>query len=139
MAKEALKIWQLPPKYNQDVAMDGGQYDVMDDKTEELFDQFRAAIKEFNPSIYEDPKKLYVNFLKDKKVICSVIPNQTYLSITLNAPIDVFQNQDHLEDVRNKGHWGIGLTRTKIYSDEDIWKALECIEQMQEQKGAENA
>ena len=139
MAKEALILWPLPPEFNKEVVVDGGQYDVMDDSTEELFDQFRAAIKELNPSFYEDPKKLYVNYLKDKKVICSVIPNQSYLTITLNAPIESFPKQDDLEDIRNKGHWGVGLTRTKVQTDEDVWGVLECIEHMIEQKGAENA
>ena len=134
MAKEALKIWPLPIKFNKDAAVDGGQYNVMDDNAELLFEQFRDAVKELNPSIYEEPKKLYLNYLKDKKVICSVIPNQSYLTVTLNAPIESFLKQDGLEDIRNKGHWGVGLTRTKIQTDEDVWVVLEWIEQMIEQK-----
>ena len=135
MAKQALIMWPLPEKYNIDTTMDGGQYDVMDDATEELFELLRSAIKEFNPSIYEDPKKSYVNFLKDKKVILSMIPNQTYLNITLNAPIETFRNPDKLEDIRNKGHWGVGECRMVVKDEEEIYEVLEYIEQMLNRKG----
>ncbi len=128
LAKEAVELWPLPEKYNEDVAASAWQ--IMDDQTEEIFNNLCEMIKEYDPSIYEDPKKQYINFIKDKKVILSIIPCQTYLLVTLNAKIDQLTPNDVLEDVMNKGHWGVGNTRMRLYNEEDCWLVLGYVEQM---------
>lgn len=102
----------------------------MNDATEELFNQLVDTIKDFNPSLYETPRKLYINFKYENNVIFSIIPQQEYLLVTLDAPIEIFKKKDHLEDVREKGHWGVGSTRMRVKSEEDIWEVIECIDQM---------
>lgn len=128
LAKEAVSLWPLPEKYNEDIAASAWQ--IMDDQTEEIFNNLCEMIKEYDASLYEDPKKQYINFIKDKKVILSVIPCQTYLLVTFNARIDQLSPNDVLEDVMNKGHWGVGNTRMRLYNEEDCWLVLGYIEQI---------
>ena len=61
MAKEALTLWPLPERYNQDG--DGvWESTSMSDETEELFNRFREMIRDYDASIYEEPKKMYINY-----------------------------------------------------------------------------
>ncbi len=128
MAREALDIWPLPADYNQDFS--ASTWQIMDDSTEELYDQLCTMIKDFDSSIYEDPKKMYINFVRDKKVILSVIPNQSFLIVVLNASIDALSPNENLEDVSNKGHWGVGDSRMRVSNEDDIWTILGYIEQI---------
>ena len=102
----------------------------MDDQTEELFEQLCATIKEYYPSVYEEPKKLYLNFIRNKKVILSIIPLQSSLLVTLNADIGALTPNENLEDIREKGHWGVGNCRMKVISEDDIWQVADYIEQI---------
>lgn len=128
LAEEAVTLWPLPEKYNEDIAASAWQ--IMDDQTEDIFSHLCEMIREYDPSIYEDPKKQTINFVKDKKVILSIIPCQTYLLVTLNAKIDQLSPNDVLEDISTKGHWGVGNTRMRLYNEEDNWLVLGYIEQI---------
>ena len=128
MAREAISLWPLPKKYNEDVAASAWQ--IMDDSTEDLFNHLCEIIKEYDPSIYEDPKKQSINFVKDKKVVLSLIPCQSYLLVTLNARIDQLTPNDNLEDISEKGHWGVGNTRMRLRNEDDNWQVLDYIEQI---------
>ena len=85
-------------------------------------------MRDFDPSIYEDPKKLYINFLRNKTIIFSLVPLQDALLITLNAKPQQFIVTEKLEDISNKVHWGVGNYRMKIESEDDIWTALDYIQ-----------
>ena len=129
MASEALLLWPLPEKYDSEVSGSENQYD-MDDHIEDLFEQVVSGIREYFPDIREERRKHYVNFMRGKKTILSVIPNQSFLAITLNAPKSTLTSNDELEDVSEKGHLGIGDSRMKISTDDKIWQILEYIQQM---------
>lgn len=87
-------------------------------------------IKEYYPAIYDDPKKQYVNFVRDKTVVLSIIPSQSYLNVTLRLEPEKLTPNDRLEDIRNKGHWGVGDSRMKVSSEEDVWLVLDYIDQI---------
>lgn len=70
MANEAVDIWSLPEKYNQEQSVSTWQ--IMDDDTEVLFDELRDMIKDYDHSIYEEPKKSFVNFMR-KALFCTVL------------------------------------------------------------------
>ena len=127
MAEESVELWPLPAKYNQDVSSGTWQ---MDDQIEGIFNQLCETVKDYDPSIYEEPKKQYINFLRDRKAVMSVIPCQSYILIVLNAKTSDLSPNENLEDVSEKGHWGIGDSRIKITSEEDIWVILEYIDQI---------
>lgn len=132
MAAEAIELWPLPQQYNQDITSSSWQ--IMDDQIETVFNQLCETIKEYDPSIYEDPKKQYINFIRDKKNIISIIPCQSYLSIVINEKIENLNPNDDLEDISTKGHWGVGDTRMRISDDEGIWKLLSYIDQIVKEK-----
>ena len=134
MAKEALQLWPLPDEYNKDISASTWQFNVMDDSTEELFDSFCETLKEYHPSVYEEPKKQYVNFIQNKKIVMSVIPYQTYLMVTLNADPESLKPSSGLEDIRNKGHWGVGNCRMKVETEEDTWKIMDYVQQIIDKK-----
>ena len=129
MAKEALTLWPLPERYNQ-----GGETlwesTSMSDETEELFNRFREMIRDYDASIYEEPKKMYINYLRNKKVIFSIVPAQDSLRVTFNCKKEQLTNNDELEDISNKGHWGVGSCRMIVGTEDDIWSALEFIQQI---------
>ena len=129
MAKEALSLWPLPIRYNQE---NSGEYAAtnMSDETEELFNQARTIIRDFDQSIYEDPKKWYINYLRNKRILFSLIPQQDCLLATINAKIELFPNTNDLEDISQKGHWGVGNCRMKIEDENDIWTLLEYVQQI---------
>ena len=126
MAKTALNLWPLPKEFNQE-EVSAWETTNMSDNTEELFNQFREIVRDFDSSIYEDPKKLYINFIKGKTVVFSLIPLQDSLLITLNAKPGEL-TYDNVEDISNKGHWGVGNYRMKIEAETDIWAALDYIQ-----------
>lgn len=129
MAKEALTLWPLPERYNQD-GDSVWESTSMSDETEELFNRFREMIRDYDASIYEEPKKMYINYMRDKKVLFSIVPAQDLLRVTFNVKIDKLSPCDVLEDVSNKGHWGVGSCRMVVRSENDIWTALEFIQQI---------
>ena len=130
MAKEALALWPLPKEYNEMDSFNEWKYDVMDDDAEELFGKLNDGIKDFFPSIYVDPKKSFVNYVKDQVIMCSMIPYQSYITMTLNARAEVLPNTDRIEDISETGHWGTGSSRIKIETEDDIWLVLDCIQYM---------
>jgi uncharacterized protein with ParB-like and HNH nuclease domain/predicted transport protein len=130
MAQDALKLWPLPDQYNQEMQSNICQYDNMDDATEQLFYQLRSMIMEYYPSIYEEPKKYYANYLRENKTIISIVPCQSYILVTLNSKYGSLSPADILEDVSNKGHWGIGDCRMKVTDEDDAWQVLDYIGQI---------
>lgn len=129
MAKEALALWPLPERYNQD-GDSVWESTSMNDETEELFNRFREMIRDYDASIYEEPKKMYINYLRDKKVLFSIVPAQDMLRVTFNVKIEKMTPNDELEDISSKGHWGVGSCRMVVRSENDIWTALEYIQQI---------
>lgn len=129
MAKEALALWPLPERYNQD-GDSVWESTSMNDETEELFNRFREMIRDYDASIYEEPKKMYINYLRDKKVLFSIVPTQDMLRVTFNVKIGKLTPNDELEDISSKGHWGVGACRMVVRSENDIWTALEYIQQI---------
>ena len=129
MAKEALALWPLPERYNQD-GDSVWESTSMNDETEELFNRFREMIRDYDASIYEEPKKMYINYLRDKKVLFSIVPAQDMLRVTFNVKIEKLTPNDELEDISSKGHWGVGSCRMVVKSENDIWTALEYIQQI---------
>ena len=146
MAVEALKLWPLPNCYNQESSTTL-EYTSMNEETEELFNRFRELVRNYDASIYEEPKKMYINFLRNKKVVCSLVPMQETIKVTFackkeelktNAQTvgssipfeDTGSENNELEDISNKGHWGVGSCRMVVRSEEDIWTALEYIQQI---------
>lgn len=129
MAKEALSLWPLPERYNQD-GDNVWESTIMNDETEELFNRFREMIRDYDASIYEEPKKMYINYLRDKKVLFSIVPAQDMLRVTFNVKIEKLTPNDDLEDISSKGHWGVGSCRMVVRSENDIWTALEYIQQI---------
>ncbi|MBR3258018.1 MAG: DUF1524 domain-containing protein, partial [Eggerthellaceae bacterium] len=129
MAKEALELWPLPERFNQGTEM-LWETTNMNEETEELFNTFRETVHSFDASIYEEPTKYYVNFLRNNKPLFSIIPGQESLKVTLNARIDQLTPNDNLEDVSSKGHWGIGQARMEVTNEEDIWTVLDYVQQM---------
>ena len=127
MAEKALELWPLPEEYNKS-ELSNNHYDVMNDKTEELFDEFMDIVKDYYPSLYVAPKKLYINFKKNSFVVFSVVPLQDNLNILLNTTIDNLEHPEFFEDVSEVGHWGVGKTRIKIHNEEEMWRAIEGIE-----------
>lgn len=78
----------------------------------------------------EDAGQTCINYVVDKKTIMSLILYQTYLIVTLTAPKDSLTPNDKLEDISQKGHWGVGMCRMRIETSDDIWIAMDYLQQM---------
>ena len=82
------------------------------------------------PSIYEEPKKYYANYVREKKVVVSIVPCQSCILVTFNAKPGSLPPSDILEDVSSKGHWGIGDYRMKVTDEDGAWQVLDFIGQI---------
>ncbi len=133
MAREAIKMWRLPSLYNNSI--DTSELISMDDTCEALFDQLRNVIKECYPLILEDQKKVYINFVFEKFILMSIVPKQSIIYVTFNISRDNLVPNNALEDISSKGHWGVGLCRMEIKNEDDIWQAVDYIEQICKLKG----
>ena len=129
MAKEAVKLWALPAEFNKSEVEIWGTTNMSDD-VEALFNQFRETMSEFDSSIYEEPKKLYINYMRNQKIVLSLVPCQDSLFVTLNATQGQFNGVPALEDISGKGHWGVGNYRMKITSEDDIWASLDFVQKI---------
>lgn len=127
-AKEAIDIWPLPEKYNQETEAD--MFFNMDEETESLLDTLRTMIVEFDHFISESFNKNYITYKKGKKSVFSVLPRQNALCVIINAKRDDLYPNEKLEDVTYKRHFGNGDSMLNISSEEDIWQLLEYIEQI---------
>lgn len=130
MAEEALILWPLPEQYNQEISASSLQYNVMDDDIESVFDGLNSSLQEYYPSVYEEPKKQYINYLREKRTLFSIIPYQTYLIVTFNTDKDSLLPSEPLEDISDKGHWGVGNCRMKVTNEEEIWTVLDYVDQI---------
>lgn len=130
MAQEALILWPLPDQYNKEISASSLQYNVMDDAIESVFDGLNSSLQECYPSVYEEPKKQYINYLREKKILFSIIPYQTYLVITFNTNKDSLSPSEQLEDISDKGHWGVGNCRMKVTNEDEIWTVLDYVDQI---------
>ncbi len=130
MAKKAVELWPLPERYNQEDVASSTQYDVMDDATGELYDQLNNSILELFPFLHTSQKKWYVNYVDNKHIVCSVVPSTSYLYITLDADASTLTPAGDLEDVSGRGHLGVGKCRMKISNNDDVWQALDYLQQM---------
>lgn len=128
MAKKALELWPLPVVIDQ--SNEQYEYNVMDDNTEELFEELRLSIKELYPFTTEKSQKQYLNILKGERPIMSMIPLQSYFNVTFCAEVDKFTDQSKLEDISGKSHWGIGYSRYSVTNEDDLWKVLEYLQEM---------
>ena len=133
MAKEAIEMWSLPAVYNNGV--DTTELISMDETCEELFTQLQSVIRECYPLLYEDQKKVYVNLVYEKTILLSLVPRQSMMHVTLNAPISVLSPNDNLEDIGSKGHWGVGECRMEVKDEDDIWQVVDYIEQICKARG----
>lgn len=129
MAEIALKLWPLPEAYNN--SDNNATYKFEDNK---LLDALRNAVKNYDASIKEDIKKLYINFILNEKIILSVIPAQSYLFVNLKAHKEQLTPNDIIEDLSNKGHWGVGNSRMKVTKEKDIPQVIYYVKQMIELK-----
>lgn len=129
MAQEALTLWPLPERYSEEGDSIWNSTS-MSDETEDLFNQLRETVRNYDASIYEEPKKMYINYLRNKKVIFSIVPAQDLLRVTFNTTREKLVPSDPLEDVSNKGHWGVGSCRMVVKTEDDIWTALEYAQQI---------
>ena len=119
MAKQALSLWPLPDNYNTPSPDDpvSKMTADMDEDTYQLFNDLRDAIKNSDAAISEEIKKLYINYIKNKKVYLSIIPWQKSIDVTFKAE-------------SSKGHWGSGKSRFKVSSPDDILQVIDYVRQM---------
>ena len=126
MAKEALKLWPLPERYNGDTGTTVWETINMDEDTARLFMRLRESTLELDPGIYEDTQKMYINYVKGGKNIFSLIPSKDKIQVTFNARIDKLPPYKELEDIEGTIHWGVGFSRMTVEDDDDILTVLEC-------------
>ena len=132
MAKEALILWPVPEDKSK--TDDAAQSYYMNDDVAELLDELRSSIKEFYPFTKENLLKVNINILKDDKIVGSIVPRYSLLYMVFNTDIEQFDSKENLEDISQIGHWGVGNTRMKISSEDDIWTALDNIQHMIDKK-----
>ena len=106
---------------------------------EEHIYKCNPAIKEFYFTLKEKMlamkdvtvsfRKLYISF-KGTRNICDFVFKRDKIKVTINLKIgELHDPKDLAENVKEKGHWGVGEYRLTLYGDEDVEDIMDIIKQ----------
>lgn len=96
----------------------------------ELYNHFKDAILNLDPSLEVQPRKLYIGF-KKKTNICDIEIQKNALKIYLNAKWGKLDDPKHLfQDISKVGHWGNGEYRVTVSDDKNIEYIMSVLKQL---------
>ncbi len=96
----------------------------------ELYNNFKNAILNLDPSLEIQPRKLYIGF-KKKTNICDIEIQKNALKIYLNAKWGNLDDPKHLfQDISKVGHWGNGEYRVTVSDDKNIEYIMSVLKQL---------
>lgn len=96
----------------------------------ELYNHFKDAILNLDPSLEVQPRKLYIGF-KKKTNICDIEIKKNALKIYLNAKWGNLDDPKHLfQDISKVGHWGNGDYRVTVSDDKNLEYIMSVVKQL---------
>lgn len=99
------------------------------DNTKNLAIQIQEFVLGLDPSITENPKKLYIGYKISQNIVCMEIKQQKITLYVKLVPKTLNELPSIARDVTNKGHWGTGDLEVTIQNQDDLEVAKPLIEQ----------
>jgi len=143
LAKASLQVWPRPTMSPADLAefqeaRPETGYSIADHPNllpsarRALFEKFREAVQELDPSVTEEFRKQYVAYKGDTNFV-DVVPQVGRLRLTLNLPFGAIHDDRHLaSDVTGKGQWGNGDVQVGLDEMSDFAYVMGLVRQSYE-------
>ncbi len=95
----------------------------------ELFELLRKQILNLDPSVREEPKKLYIAY-KTTTNFVDIIPQKSKLLLVLNIPFDALNDPNNIcRNIAKLGRWGNGEVEMSFSSANQVDYAIFLIKQ----------
>lgn len=95
----------------------------------DLFEQFRRRVLNLDPSVTQEPLKLYIAY-KTTTNFVDVVPQKSRLRLSLNMAFDEIDDPKGLcKDVTNLGRWGNGDVEISLSSPSQIDDVMDLVRQ----------
>ncbi len=137
----ATKVWpaahlpaEIVDKYREVPEDSAGGYSLdqhshLVGATLELFEQFRKRVMNFDSSVREHIRKLYIAYKSDTNFV-DVVPQKRGLRLSLNLlPEELDDPQGMAKDVSGLGHWGNGDVEVLLSSESELDYVLGLVHQ----------
>lgn len=99
------------------------------EKIQKLAIQIQEYILGLDPSITENPKKLYIGYKISQNIVCMEIKKQKIIIFVKLDPKVLGQLPPIARDVTNTGHWGTGDLEITVQNENEFEIAKPFIEQ----------
>lgn len=140
LAEDAIKIWKYPAGYSADSLSQNEDEELEQDYLDRTnvaplwFDLKKKILSQFPAATFE-MRQHYANFKifnpssHKYHMICTIQALKRQIYVVYNTCISdkIIEVSDFVNDVSTIGHLGTGDLRSKIYSDDDIVKAVKLI------------
>ncbi len=98
-------------------------------ETRDLFEQFRRRVLNLDPSVTEEPLKLYIAY-KTTTNFVDVVPQKRRLRLSLNMAFDEIDDPKGLcRDITNIGRWGNGDVEIRLSSPRQLDDVMDLVRQ----------
>lgn len=143
LAEQAVKIWPYPllteeeiKPYKNIVKKEKITYENMNHftkmspKIEHIFNRFDKDIMAMDESVTKLIAKYYIAYKFDYSNFVEIIICKNSINILLDIPKELLiDNKNITEDISNRGSWGTGNIRIKIYDDSNYDYIINLIKQ----------
>ncbi|MEM6552581.1 MAG: DUF1524 domain-containing protein [Planctomycetota bacterium] len=139
LTKRVLQVWSVPELSDEGLEpyrrrRDSKVYTLTDHPklvgaVRSLFDELHNRIMDLDPSIRQVIKKKSIGYLLDGHIV-DINAQSRRLRLHLDVKPEALDDpDDRVEDASGKGHWGVGDSRVRVRSADDLEPAMRLIRQ----------
>ena len=143
LAKQALEIWKYPSLTEEElkpyknvfrqekvIYEDISHMSKMNPVIESIYNDLNSFLLGLNKKVTKLIAKYYIAYKYDYSNFVEIIIYKNSLNVILDIPVDLLDDPMHLsENISDKGSWGTGHNRIKIYNSNNLDYIKELIVQ----------
>lgn len=143
LAEQAIHIWKYPhltdeelKPYRNIYRLEKVTYENIDhlptmtEKMSNIFNNFDKDIMNLDEKVTKSITKHYIAYKYDYVNFVEIIIYKYSITIILDIPLELIQDEKQLtENISDKGSWGTGNARIKVYNDDNYDYILRLIQQ----------
>lgn len=143
LAEQAVHIWKYPHLSEEELKPYRNMYRLekvtyenidhlptMTEKISKIFNSFDKNIMNLDEKITKSIAKHYIAYKYDYVNFAEIIIYKYSITIILDIPPELIQDEKQLtENISDKGSWGTGNVRIKVYNDDNYEYILGLIQQ----------
>lgn len=147
LSQQLVNIWKYPEitpeikemiknrktdKNKQEYTINDYEYLQEKTLTRKLYDTLNLRITSLDENIIQKMWKHYIAYKINRNFV-ELIPQKSAIKIALDIPIEEINDTKNIcDDIKNKGSWSTGTTRTYLKKEEDIDYIMDLITQSYE-------